>query len=415
MAARGIFALPGFARLWTASSVTWFGSFASALALQLLIIETLQADQAALGLVRSAQWLPALVFGLVAGVLVDRVRRRPVLVLTDAISAVLFGLIGGLAVAGVLSVPLLACLVFGVGTASVFFHAAHQSFVPRLVPERDLPVANARIDQSMTAAESIGPLVTGALVRALTAPAAVLMSAVSHAVSALLYRSIRITEAVPERSPDRHVWHELHEGARWVYRHRTLAPYALSLHLWFLGNSTIQTVLVFYLVRGLGVGPVAVGVVLAVAGVSGVLGAGLAPRLAVRFGLGRVCIVGDWLTAAAFGLVLAAPDGGPGGLALLCLAQLVFGLGGGLKGPLEGSYRNAVTPDRLRARMNATIRSFNRGVIVVSAPLAGWAASVWGDRPVILTGLVILAAAALILTLSPFRQARMPGEQPVGG
>jgi len=89
-------------------------------------------------------------------------------------------------------------------------------------------------------------------------------------------------------------------------------------------------------------------------------------------------------------------------------AQVVFGLGGGLKGPLETSYRNAVTPDRLRARMNATIRSFNRSVVVVSAPVAGWAASVWGDRPVILVGAVVLAAAALALTASPFRDARMP-------
>ncbi len=70
---------PGFVRLWLAGTVSWLGTFSFGLALQLLLIETLDADQAAIGFVRSAQWVPALAVGLFAGVLIDRVRRRPVL------------------------------------------------------------------------------------------------------------------------------------------------------------------------------------------------------------------------------------------------------------------------------------------------------------------------------------------------
>ncbi len=398
---------PGFVRLWLAGTVSWLGTFTFGLALQLLMIETLDADQAAIGFVRSAQWVPALAIGMLAGVLIDRVRRRPVLIAADTVTALATGLIGALALAELLTVPILAGLVALVGAASMFYHAAHQSYLPRLVPTGLLPVANARIEQTMTAAEAIGPLVAGALVKFFSAPAAILFNAASKAVSAVLLATIRVKEPTPERRADRHLGRELKEGASWVYRHRTLAPNAVSLHLWFFFNSAIMTIFVFHATEQLGLDALTVGLVLSCAGVSGVVGAGLAPRAAERFGLGLVCVVAEWLNPLAFLLLLLAPPG-PTGAALLVVGQLVYGLGAGLKGPLELSYRNAVTPDRLRARMNATIRSVNWGSIAVSAPLAGLAATMFGNRPVIAVGIAGLVAAALLLTLSPYRSVVMP-------
>ena len=400
-------AYPAFVRLWLAGTVSWLGTFSFGLAVQLLLIETLSADQAAIGLVRSAQWVPALAIGLLAGVLADRMRRRPVLVAADTVTAVATGAIGALALTGLLTVPVLAALVALVGTASMFYHAAHQSYLPRLVPMDLLPVANARIEQAMTAAEAIGPLAGGALVRLLSAPVAILFTAASRALSAVLLATIRVEEPAVQRQPDRHLWRELKEGASWVYHHRTLAPYAVSLHLWFFFNSAIMTVFVFHATEELRLDALTVGLVLSCAGVSGVLGAGLAPRAAERFGLGPVCVVADWSHPLAFLFLLLAPPG-PTGAALLVVGQLVYGLGAGLKGPLDLSYRNAVTPDRLRARMNGTIRSFNWGSIAVAAPLAGLAATTYGNRWVIAVGIVGLTAAALTLTLSPFRTAVMP-------
>jgi MFS family permease len=405
----GVLAYPAFVRFWFADTVSWLGTFTSGLAIQLLLIQTLDADQAALGLVRAAQWLPSLLFGLLAGALVDRVRRRRVLIVADAVSATLLGLVGVLALAGSLTIPVLLGLIFGVGTASIVFQAAHQSYLPRLVPIGLLPAANARLEQTRTAVESIGPLAAGAFVRFLSAPVAVLLDAVTFVVSAVTLSTIRLEEPLPSRTSDRHLWRELKEGARWVYHHPALAPYALTLHTWFFFNSAVMTIFVFFAVDELGLGPLAVGVVLACGGVGGVLGAGLAPRAAGRLGLGVACVVGYWLTPVAYLVVLAARPG-PGGALILIAGQLVFGFGQGLKGPLEMSYRNGVTPDRLRARMNATIRSFNWGSIAFSAPLAGWAAAGWGNRPVMAVCVVGLVAGALALTFSRFRSARMPVE-----
>ncbi len=122
------------------------------------------------------------------------------------------GVIGALALTEQLTVPVLAALVALVGAASMFYHAAHQSYLPRLVPTSLLPVANARIEQTMTAAEAIGPLVAGALVRFLSAPVAILFNALSKATSALLLAMIRVEQPTPERHPDRHAWRELREG-----------------------------------------------------------------------------------------------------------------------------------------------------------------------------------------------------------
>ncbi|WP_029135596.1 MFS transporter [Nakamurella lactea] len=409
MAHNGVLTYPAFVRFWIADAVSNLGTFVSGLALQLLLIQTMHANQTELGLIRTAQWLPYLLFGLLAGVLVDRVRRRPVLIVTDVCCALLFCAVGVLALAGVLTVPALAVLVFLAGVASMFFRAAHQSLLPSLVPLPLLPAATSRLEQTWNAAQSVGPLVAGALVRFLSAPIAVLADAATYAVSAAVLGTVRVAEPVPERAPDRHLWRELKEGAGWVYRHRTLAPYAISLHLWFFFNSLVTTVLVFFAAVDLQLDALTIGLVLACAGVTGVLGAGLAPRLGDRFGLGRVYTAAEWLSPVAYLVVLFARPGWAGIAALVC-SQLLFGLSLGLKGPLEGSYRNAVTPDRLRGRMNATIRSLNWGSIAVSAPLGGLIAATWGNRPAIAVGIVGLSVAALVVNVSPFRSARMPEE-----
>ncbi|HLS26173.1 MAG TPA: MFS transporter, partial [Beutenbergiaceae bacterium] len=303
-----------------------------------------------------------------------------------------------------------AGLMLLLGTATMFFRAGQQSYLPSLVPSRLMPRAFARLEQTMTAAESVGPVLAGGLIRLLSAPAAIAVNALTYACSAIVLATIAQGEAPPQPSRGhRHVLADLREGAAWVYRHRTLAPYAMGLHLWFLGHSLITTLYVFYANQELGLDAFAVGLTLACAGVSGVLAAGLAPRLGLRFGAGRICVVSDWITPLAYLGVLFAPPGG-WGVAVLCAAYGVHGVGMGLKGPLEGSYRNAVTPNRLRGRMNATIRTFNWGMLALSGPLAGVMAVTWGNRLTITVGIGVLVLAAVVVTFSPFRRARMPQE-----
>ncbi len=137
----------GYWRMFAADTVSSIGTVVSTLAIQFLLIDTLQADEQAIGLVSAAQWAPYLVFGLLAGVIAERVRRKPLLVAADLLGMAIFGAIGLLALAGRLTVPIVAGLVFAFGAVTCVSDAAYQSYVPRLVPERALPDAFACLEQ----------------------------------------------------------------------------------------------------------------------------------------------------------------------------------------------------------------------------------------------------------------------------
>src|SRR5215207_9064389 len=216
----------GFRLFWAASTVSGFGSQITMFAVAVLIVTTLGGTPADVGLVNSARWLPYLLLGLVVGALADRVRRRPLLVGADLARAVLLCAVPLLAWPDQLSVPVLIVIMAVFGLASLVNDAAHQSFLPRLLPPDALPRANARLEQSSAAAETSGPAMAGGLVSWLGAPAAVLVDAASFLVSAVLTARIPVEDPpAPVRRP---LPREIREGLGWVYGHRMLRPLALS-------------------------------------------------------------------------------------------------------------------------------------------------------------------------------------------
>lgn len=404
---------PGFWRFWTASTISNFGTSITTLAIQVLVVVTLDGSTTEVGLVNAARWVPYLVLGLLAGVLVDRLRRRPVLVATDLGRAAFLGAIPLLAVTDSLTIPVLVAVMVAFGLLSLLNDAAHQSFLPRLVPRTLLPVANARLEQSGSVAQSSGPAVAGGLVAWLGAPFAVLVDALSYLVSGLLTATIRVEEPKPALNgvgrPS--IVGDVREGLTWVYGHRTLMPLALSTHGWFLFSSMLGTIYVVFVLRGLGFGTVTLGLTLALAGVGGLLGASVSTRLGRHAGIARTVVGSRLLEAIGFGLIALAPAAGDGtagwpGWVLTGAGQLLFGLGLGAEGPIEMSYRQSVTPDRLQGRMNSTMRSLNRAAVVVGAPLGGLLADTLGYRPALCIGVIGLAIAAVALWLSPFRESR---------
>jgi MFS family permease len=394
-----------FTWLVASEGISLLGTSISALAIQLLLVGPLGASAAEIGAVRAAQFAPYLLIGILAGVWVDRVRRRPVLIASDLLLAVVFALIGGLAMAGRLGVPMLALLVFIAGGLSCVAIAANQSFIPRVVPTAMLPAAFGRLAVASSASESVGPFLAGALVRFVSAPFAILVDALTFLVSARLLSRVRIEEPPPDRSTRRSLRAEVTEGARWVYGHRELGPCALWLHAWFVSHTMLVTVQVYYATVELGLGPLVVGLIVASSGVVGALLALLVPWLAER-GVGRVTV---WVELASplvgVAMLLARP--GPTAIPMLVASQVLFGFGV-ISGSLMMGWRNAVTPDHLRARMNGTIRTFNWGGLAVSSLVAGVLATTFGTRCPIVVGTIGLALATAYLWRSPYRKATMP-------
>lgn len=190
---------PGFMTFWTAATVSGFGTYVTTLAIQVLVVVTLHEAAAGVGLVSAARWLPYLLFGLVAGVLVDRSRRLPLLVMTDIARGLLLIGVPVLALSHRLTLVVLMAFMVVFGAMSLINDAASQSFVPRLVPVRLLTPAHARLDQSNAVAQTSGPALAGGLVSLLTAPWAVLVDAASYLISGVLLLRVSVVEPAARR------------------------------------------------------------------------------------------------------------------------------------------------------------------------------------------------------------------------
>jgi MFS family permease len=399
-----------FTRFWAGESVSSFGSYVTALALQTLVVLTLDGTAQDVGWVNSARWLPYLVLGLVVGALVDRVRRRPVMVATDLSRAALLVAIPVAHALDVLSLPLLMVVVVCFGAMSLVNDAASMSFITRLVPREHLQQAHSRIDGADGVAQTAGPATAGVLVKLVGAPFAVLVDAATFLFSAVAVLSLRVVEPAPEPSPTPNVWREIRAGVGWVYHGSALTVLAITTHIWFAANAVLGAVLAPYALVTLGLNPFQFGLAAALLGVGGVLGAATSGAGGRMLGTGGAVIFAHLATTVGVLLMAVAGLGTSGWAAVSVLAagQLCHGFAIGFSNSHEMSFQQAQTPDAFQARMNITKRSFNRAVIVVFAPLGGLLAVHAGNRAALLAAAVVFAAVVLVLAVSPFRSARTP-------
>ncbi|ROR72818.1 MFS transporter [Bogoriella caseilytica] len=399
---------PGFRRYWSASTLGFIGLAMTTVAVDALIINDLEATESQVGMIRAVQFLPYLLFGLIAGALLDRRHKLPVLVWTTWGTAAALAVIPVLWWLDQLSLVAVGAALFCAGSLGVFTAAAQQSFLPDLVVRGELVPANARLGQSMTTAQTVGPSAGGAAVSVLGAPFGIMIGSLAHVVSAVMLMRVKVSEFSPRRDETQRpsIVRDIRAGVHFTYRHRTLTPLALSTHLWFVANSAGVTVFALYALRHLELSVFLYGTTLALAGISGVFGAVLAPRIGRRLGEGNAVILARLLCAPAWLLVVLAPVHPLWGVAMLGLAQMVHGFSMGLDDPNEMGFRQAVTPRELLGRVGATMRSINRTMAVVGSLLGGLAAGALGYDAALWGVIAIFLVSAVGLALSPHRGAR---------
>jgi len=403
--------IPAFRLFWTATTIRGFGSAIANVAFQVLIVTVVAATPAQIGILNALGVAPYLFLGFIIGALMDRWNRQRTLVLTSIGRAVVFALIPVLLLLGHLDFWSLAAIMLTLGVLTLFAQSAEQPFVPQIVPRSSLVSANARLGQSETVAGTAGPAAGGALLTLVGAPLIFVFEAVIHAVSAVLQSRIRVTESAPApRRAGRHIGHDIVEGMRFTYRHKTLRPLALSVHVWFLGNSIVATVFAVFALRELGMPAWAYGIAVAVGGVGGFLGAIIAPAVGERIGAGRAILVGRSLTVVPWLLLAVVPLSSATTMTVLLvivsIAQFLFGLAMGVEDANDISYRQAIAPDAIQGRMNATIRTTNRIVFFFGALGAGVLATWLGYAASLGVASAVFAVAALVIVFSPLRNAR---------
>ena len=281
-----------FLKLWGAQSISQFGTQVSALAIPLAAILVLDASAFQVASLTTVEFLPFLLFALPAGVWVDRLRRKPILVLADLGRAAALGSIPLAYALGALTIWQLYAAGFVTGTLTVFFDVSYQSYLPSLVGREHLVEGNSKLEVSRSAAQVGGPGLGGLLVGLMTAPYAILVDAVSYLVSAAGLAAIRREEPAPHRATDvPSMRRELWEGLRYVLGH----PYWRALSICvavsnFFGTVAWSIVLV-YAVRRLDLSAELIGLVLALGSIGAVAGALLAPPVGRLLGVGRTILV----------------------------------------------------------------------------------------------------------------------------
>jgi MFS family permease len=398
-----------FLKLWAGQTISMFGSQVDDLAIGFVAILVLDASAFEVAVLGTLAFLPFVLFTLPAGVWVDRLRRRPILIAGDFGRAALLATIPIAYVADALTLWQLYAVVFLVGVFQVFFDVAYMSYLPSLVARDQIVEGNSKLEVSRSAAQVGGPGIGGLLVEILTAPYAVLVDAVSFVASGLVLVGIRKEEDAPARNTvdgrKTSLWTELKEGLRFVLGNPNLRAQAGCTATSNLFSSVAFAIFLVFAVRELDLSAGVIGLVLSVGAVGSLAGAVTARRISARFGIGPTSIA----AAALFGpavLVVALAPAGSAAIPVLVAAQLLLGFTIVVYNIVQVSYRQAICPPRLQGRMNSVMRFVVWGTIPVGTLLGGALATWIGLRETIVVGGLGGGLAFLFLLLSPQRRLR---------
>jgi MFS family permease len=394
----------GFRLLWLGESTSALGSSVASVALPLVALDTLHASAFQVSLLTAAAWLPWLLIGLLAGVWVDRLKRRRIMLAADLAALVLFLTVPLAGWLDVLTVPLLLVVALLGGTAQVFFATAYRAYLRSVVEPDERVAANARLQGSESAAQVAGPGVAGLLTQVAGAVTGVLVDALTFAVSALCLWRIGDVEQPPARTAERHLLSEVKQGLSFVLRDGYLRTFAL-----FGGTSNLllvgyQSILVTFLVREVRLSPGTVGVLLAAGQAGGVLGALVARRVASRVGTARFVLATKFVLGLG-AMLLPLTTRGAGAAFLVAGIAVVAGsvVAGNV---ISAGFAQSYCPPELFGRISSSTQVVNLGAIPLGAVLGGTLASSFGLRTAMWVMTALLVPAATILLTGPLRHDR---------
>ncbi|WP_089206425.1 MFS transporter [Streptosporangium subroseum] len=404
MTSPSLFRHRNFMLLFGADTISQVGTQISMLALPLVAVLALKASEFETGLLVAAETAAFLLVGLPAGVWVDRMRRRRILITADLVRGALLLSVPIAWWLDGLTLPHLYGVALGMGLATVFFDISYQSYLPSLVGRERLVDGNAKLEIVRTTAGVAGPGVGGLLVQALTAPVAVLLDAVSFLGSALFLWRINATEQVPDRAARRSLLKEIGEGLRFVSTHRILRMIAACTATSNFGSGMLAAVEMIFLVRVIGLSPGGIGLLFSVAALGGLVGATIVSVVGRRVGTARIIWLSNLVTNPFMLLVPLAEPGWR--MSLFAIGMFMNGIGVVLYNVGQLSFRQSVTPEHMLGRMNATMRFVVWGTIPLGGLVGGVLGELFGARTTLWISVALGLLSVVPLLLSPLRTMR---------
>ena len=404
---RSLFRQRNFTLLFTGQTASQFGTQITYVAVPLTAVLLLHATPLEAGILGALDMLPFLLFGLFVGVWLDRRARRPVIIAADVVRGAALAWIPIAHALGILDMGQLFVVVFVVGTMTVFFDVAFQSYMPGLLGREQLALANGRMQLSESSAQVAGPGLAGVLISAFGAPVAIVADAVSYVLSFVTVAGLPADQAPePQQgAQSRSVRTSIREGFAAIGRNPLLRWITTAAAIINLFSAALMAVFFLYLVH-LGMGAAQVGLVIAVGSAGALLGAILSDRLTGRFGVGPMMIMALALPVAGT-LILAAVQGhSAADVAIVAGSSFITQFGIPIFNINVVSFRQVLTPDELLGRVVATARTCVLGAFSIGSLLGGAFASAAGLRATVLVAAGGTFVAALVLLLSPVRKAR---------
>ncbi|HUS15565.1 MAG TPA: MFS transporter [Chloroflexia bacterium] len=393
-----------FIKLWIGQAVSQVGDRITRGGLPLAAVLTLHATAGDMSLLIVVLAAPMLLVGLLAGVWVDRLRRRPLMIFTDLARAAVLATIPLAAAFGVLGLPQIYVVAALTGVLSVLFNVADQSYLPSLLPPEQLLEGNSKLTATSSIAEIVGPALAGGLVQLITAPLAIAVDAVTFLWSAAFVSRIRKPEPPPPPPADRTpIWSDIQAGLRLVLGHPLLRPLALSAAMRSFFGTFYWVLYDLYVLRELQLTPVVLGLLIAAGGVGALPGALIAGRVVRRFGLART-LLGTRLIATMVGFFTPLAPVGLLAVGFLMISQLV---GDGVSTVYEineVTLRQTLIPGPLQGRAHASTGFLIGALQPFAAVAAGLIADHYDARTALLVATLGGAVAWVYLALSPVRR-----------
>ena len=397
-----------FMKMWTGQTISQFGSSISELALPIIAVRLLHASAFEVAALGTVEFLPFLLFTLPAGVWVDRLPRRAVLIAGDVGRGVLLLSVPIAYLTGHLSLAQLFVVGFFTGILTVFFDVAYQSYLPALVDREYLIEGNSKLEVTRSAGQLAGPPAAGGLIQLLTAPYAVVWDSVSFFVSSAFLLAIRKQEAPLEKREDGRragMRHELWEGLLYVVKHPYLRPQAISTGVSNFFSNVAFSIVIVFAIRTLHMSNGLIGVVFGLGSIGWLAGAALAPRIQRWLGVGGATILGAAMSGPGTLLVALTPQSFP--VPFLVMGTIIGGCGAVVYNIQQVSLRQAITPERMQGRMNSVMRFLVWGPIPLGALLGGALASTFGLRTALVVGAVGGFTSTIPILLSPIRKLKV--------
>jgi MFS family permease len=400
-----------FVRLWTSLTITHFGGQVTFLALPLTAALLLDATPFEMGVLTALEAAPFALFGLFAGVLVDRLPKLPIIVWSDIARGLALLAVPACAWLGVLTMEVLYTVGFLVGAGAVAGWPAYQVFMTERVGRKNLAEANAKIGISDSAAQLVGPGMAGALIHWLTAPVAILLDALSFFFSAWILRGIRPLPGDAPKMRARGVGAEIREGLTVIWRNPVLRALAWSTAIWQVFRHACFAIMVLFAARELGFSAGHIGALWMLAGIGSLCATGAVARLNRRLGFGPTLLAGMLTTGVAWALLAATPSGDPTASALFGLGLFVLDFGGMVFFINYLTLRQAVTPDPLLGRVVATMICLTVAMAPLGGLAGGWLAQELGLRATLLiAGAGAILLVPLVAWTSPLLRLRALGD-----